>query len=70
MTDEEVFSLLFPDRRPVIDGVEYRARFWPNGSIGDLTALDSGWMPHGTVRIWNYDGSFWRDETYVHWKLK
>ena len=66
MTDREVYCLLFHDRRPVIDGVDYWVWFWGNGSIGNLVPMDSDGRAHGTARFWNEDGSFLRDETYVH----
>ena len=66
MTDKEVYDLLFPDQGPEIDGVRYWAGFWYAGSIRRLAPLDSDGEWHGTGRWWNQDGSFWRDETYVH----
>ena len=69
MTDKEVYRLLFPDHRPEIDGVQYRAWFWTGGSIGHLVPLDSDGRAHGTVRNWYHDGSFGGDETYVHGEL-
>ena len=64
MTDEEVFNMLFSGRRPVIDGVEYCAEFWDNGSIWHLAPLDSDGEWHGTVRWWDKDGSF---DTDIVW---
>ena len=70
MTDQEVYDLLFPDKCLVIDGARYGAGFWGNGSIGHLVPVDSDGRCHGTARWWNYDGSFLRDETYVHGRMK
>ena len=66
MTDQEVYCLLFPDKVPEIDGVQYRAGFWYAGSIRCLAPLDSDGQAHGTVRYWNQDGSFDEDVTWVH----
>ena len=68
MTDDEVFKLLFPDKGPVIDGVQYWAGFWDNRSIWCLAPLDSDGQAHGTVRRWDKGGSFNRDMAWVHGK--